>query len=109
MNYLALLRISAVAFSLLFATASYAQTNSKTVVVRAYEEGASRNLFISYGPDKTEHLNMRGMNGDKEQQRVTEQLQGVIERLYNEGYTLKGTTSGGTQDRFVSTYIFRKE
>ncbi|WP_162910678.1 hypothetical protein [Hymenobacter oligotrophus] len=108
MNFSATLRCAALAFALLFATSASAQTPSKTVVVRVYEW--SDKLYIAYGNGKTEVQDMGNTLVRKNQQPVTEQLQSVIDRLYNEGYTLTAATSASRHERdMISTYIFRKQ
>lgn len=82
-----------------------AQTASKTVVIRLYEVSGAQNLIISYGNGKTETMKPDGFNGLKDQTKTTEMLQGVVDRLYNEGYHL--VTSAGNAS--TTTLVFRRE
>ena len=103
-----------VGFGLLFSLWSlsgFAQSaaSSKTAIVRAYEVNGSQNLIISYGNGKKEYAKMEGILGRKNQEEVTDQLQAVVERFYNEGYHLVGTASGGLPNGIITTFVFRRE
>ena len=88
---------------------AYGQNTSKTVVVRLYEIINHRNLVISYGNGKTEIVEAPGVVGEKDQKASTEQIQQVVDRLYNEGFHLVTTTGGAHPGGPVSTFIFRRD
>ncbi|GAB2956712.1 hypothetical protein GCM10027048_23600 [Hymenobacter coalescens] len=83
-------------------------TPGNTAVVRVRESGGWNNVVVSYGPGKTEMMELIAVPNKKEQVSNAERLQVVFDKLFAAGYVLQGSFSGAEDDNNTSTLIFRK-
>ncbi|MCB2379283.1 hypothetical protein LGH70_16925 [Hymenobacter sp. BT635] len=89
----------------LWSSPALAQTSSgSTALVRIRESDGWSNVVITYGPGKTEMLELLQNPGKKGQIANAEQLQAIFDKLLVAGYVLQGSIDSPT----TSTLIFRK-
>ena len=85
-----------------------AQTSgADVIVVRLIDGGIASQLIIVRGPGKNERIDLVSSTNTKGLISSGEVIQQAIEKLYQEGYSLKSTFSG--YGGYGSTLIFVKE
>lgn len=83
--------------------------DSEVVVVRLYETGVTDAMIVvSYGSGKVQSIPVGNPHSTRNYVPNAEKLQGVIERLLQEGYVLQAASGGGTNNTLVTTFIFYK-
>ena len=88
---------------------AHAQTTSGcTAVVRLREASPWHEAIVTYGPGKTEYIDLKVPIGKKNIIANAESIQAIFDKLYGQGYTLQFDYKSGGQDDLTRTLIFRK-
>lgn len=88
---------------------AYAQTpTGSTAVVRLREASPWHEAIVTYGPGKTEYIDLKIPVGKKNNIANAESIQAIFDKLYGQGYTLQFDYKTGEKDDLTRTFIFRK-